>query len=155
MARVETAGWPSLVPSSPAVSARMSRFPRRDTKPEVALRRHLHARGMRYRVNFPVPGLARRTIDIAFSRTKIAIFVDGCYWHGCPSHGRVPRSNREWWIEKLRRNQARDLQTAAHLRALGWKVIRFWEHQDSQEVADVVESEVRQVIKPSGPSGGA
>jgi DNA mismatch endonuclease (patch repair protein) len=67
------------------------------------------------------------------------VFVDGCYWHGCPDHGRVPRSNSEWWTEKLRRNQARDAQTAAHLRGRGWDVVRFWAHQDPQEVADTVE----------------
>lgn len=146
MATRHMTGWPPLVPSSAAVSVRMSRFPRRDTAPEVALRRLLHARGMRYRVNLPVPGLPRRTIDVAFTRPKIAVFVDGCYWHGCPHHGRLPRSNREWWTEKLRRNQARDVQTAAHLGHLGWDVVRFWEHQDPQEVADVVERRVRQAV---------
>lgn len=140
--------WPPLTPSSPTVSAQMSRFPRRDTTPEVALRRLLYARGMRYRVNLPVPGLARRTIDVAFPRAKIAVFVDGCYWHGCPHHGRVPRSNREWWTEKLRRNQARDLQTATHLRDQGWRVLRFWEHQEPDDVADVVEDLVRAGTQP-------
>jgi DNA mismatch endonuclease (patch repair protein) len=138
------AGWPSLVPSSAAVSARMSSFPRRDTAPEVALRRLLHARGLRYRVNLPVPGLSRRTIDVAFPRAKIAVFVDGCYWHGCPDHGRVPNSNREWWTEKLRRNQLRDRATAEHLRDTGWEVVRFWEHQPPEQVADLVEQAVRQ-----------
>ena len=98
---------------------------------------------MRYRVNLPVPGLPRRTIDIAFTKTKIAVFVDGCYWHGCNDHGRVPRSNREWWSEKLRRNQTRDLHTSAHLRAHGWAVIRFWTHEDPRDVADAVEHLVR------------
>jgi DNA mismatch endonuclease, patch repair protein len=143
----DTIGWPALVPSSASVSARMSRLPRRDTAPELALRRLLHARGMRYRVNMPVPGLARRSIDVAFTRSRLAIFVDGCYWHGCPDHGRVPHTNREWWTEKLRRNQARDLQTAAYLDQLCWDVVRFWAHQDPHDVADIVECRVRGSIR--------
>jgi DNA mismatch endonuclease (patch repair protein) len=138
-----TGGWPELVPSSPEVSAQMSRFPRRDTVPEVAVRRLLHARGLRYRVNVPVPGLPRRTIDVAFTRLKIAVFIDGCYWHGCPDHGRMPRSNREWWTEKLRRNKARDIQTASHLEGLGWAVLRFWAHEDPLDVARDVEARAR------------
>jgi len=98
---------------------------------------------MRYRVNLPVPGLLRRTIDVAFTRSKIAVFVDGCYWHGCPDHGRLPNSNREWWTEKLSRNRTRDLQTAQHLKGLGWEVMRFWEHQDPKELADMVDRAVR------------
>ena len=136
-------GWPPLVPSSPIVSAQMSRFPRRDTAPEVALRRLLHAKGMRYRVNFPVPGLRRRTIDIAFTRAKIAVFVDGCYWHGCPAHGRLPHANSAWWSEKLRRNRHRDAQTTAHLNSIGWLVLRAWEHEDPHEVARHVEEALR------------
>ncbi len=143
MSMGNTVEWPPLVPSSAAVSAQMSRFPRRDTTPELALRRLLHARGMRYRVNLPVPGLLRRTIDVAFTRSKIAVFVDGCYWHGCPDHGRLPNSNREWWTEKLSRNRTRDLQTAQHLKGLGWEVMRFWEHQDPKELADMVDRAVR------------
>ena len=142
-------GGPPLVPSSAAVSARMSSFPRRDTVPEVALRRLLHARGLRYRVNLPVPGLSRRTIDVAFTRAKIAVFVDGCFWHRCPDHGRRPSSNREWWAEKFRRNQARDVATAEHLRAMGWEVVRFWEHQPSEQVADLVEQAVRRTFRSS------
>jgi DNA mismatch endonuclease (patch repair protein) len=157
MAMGSMAGWPPLVPSSAAVSARMSSFPRRNTAPELALRRLLHARGLRYRVNLPVPGLSRRTIDVAFPRAKIAIFVDGCYWHGCPDHGRVPNSNREWWTEKLRRNQARDVATTEHLRATGWEVVRFWEHQPPEQVADLVEQAVRRTFRSSAagrPQGG-
>jgi DNA mismatch endonuclease (patch repair protein) len=131
--------WPPLVPSSAAVSAQMSRFPRRDTAPEVAVRQLLHARGMRYRVHLPVPGIRRRTIDIAFTQGKIAIFVDGCYWHGCPEHGRLPHSNSAWWSEKLQRNRRRDVQTTAHLHSLGWQVLRAWEHEDPYDVTKLVE----------------
>lgn len=86
--------------SSAAVSARMSRHPRRDTGPELVLRRALHAAGLRYRVGYPVPGLPRRTIDIAFTRAKVAVFVDGCFWHGCEQHRTVPTANGAWWAEK-------------------------------------------------------
>jgi DNA mismatch endonuclease (patch repair protein) len=138
-----TGPWPSLAPSSNAVSSRMSRFPRRDTTPELALRRELHRRGLRYRVMLPVPGARRRTIDIAFTRAKVAVFVDGCYWHGCFRHHKVPQSNREWWTEKIRRNRLRDKQTTEHLEQLGWRVLRFWEHDDVSSAADIVVAEMR------------
>lgn len=118
-----------VTPSSAAVSARMSRHPRRDTRPELALRRGLHAAGHRYRVHYPVPGKPRRTIDIAFTRKRLALFVDGCFWHGCPEHGGIPSANSEWWREKLLKNKSRDANTDEHLRGLGWRVIRVWEHE--------------------------
>ncbi len=124
------------VPSSAGVSARMSRHPRRDTGPELALRRLLHADGYRYRVNYPVPGLPRRSIDIAFTRAKVAVFIDGCFWHGCPDHGQVPTANNAWWIAKLARNRERDVATTAHLEALGWAVLRVWEHTSPQDAFD-------------------
>lgn len=108
----------------------MSRARRRDTAPEVALRRQLHAAGLRYRVAYPVPGQRRRTIDIAFTRQKVAVFVDGCFWHGCPEHGTAPRANSEWWRRKLQANHARDLDTNDLLADLGWTVVRIWEHED-------------------------
>jgi DNA mismatch endonuclease (patch repair protein) len=127
-----------VVASSPQVSANMSKHPRRDTGPELELRRLLHANGFRYRVQYPVPGYSRRTIDIAFPRRKIAVFVDGCFWHGCPDHGHVPASNYEWWVQKFGRNQARDAQTDGHLRNLGWLVVRLWEHQAGTEMYERV-----------------
>lgn len=124
--------------SSPGVSARMSRAPRRDTAPELALRQVLHAAGLRYRVAYPVPGRSRRTIDIAFTKRKVAVFVDGCFWHGCPEHGTEPASNSEWWRTKLAANQARDLDTTRHLVADGWVVLRFWEHEAPDDSAHQV-----------------
>lgn len=110
----------------------------RDTKPEVAVRRLLHAGGMRYRVNFrPVPNL-RRTADIVFTRARVAVFIDGCYWHGCPVHYRSPASNVDYWSAKIARNRARDIETTEHLRADGWTVLRFWAHEDPAEVAKAV-----------------
>ncbi|MBP2039273.1 very short patch repair endonuclease [Streptomyces avidinii] len=126
---------PGAVPSSPGVSARMSRQASRDTTQELAVRRLLHASGLRYRVNFPVPGIRRRTIDIAFTRAKIAVFLDGCFWHGCPEHATQPKANAEWWRAKLEKNMSRDRETTAHLEATGWTVLRFWEHQTPKEVA--------------------
>ena len=117
-----------MVPSSVEVSARMSKHPRRDTRPELEVRRLLHAAGLRYRVQYPVPGWKRRTIDIAFTRRQVAVFVDGCFWHGCAEHRNVPASNSDWWREKLRQNAERDAETDAHLRRLGWQVVRLWEH---------------------------
>ncbi|RXR25844.1 very short patch repair endonuclease [Oerskovia turbata] len=124
--------------SSLAVSRRMSAARRRDTKPELDVRRVLHARGLRYRVAFPVPGMARRSIDIAFTRVKVAVFVDGCFWHGCPEHGTHPRSNSDWWDAKLQRNAVRDVETTRHLEDAGWTVLRFWEHEDPKTVSDQV-----------------
>ncbi|MFC8535417.1 very short patch repair endonuclease [Streptomyces sp. NPDC057249] len=125
-------------PSSPAVSARMSRQASRDTAPEVAVRKLLHASGYRYRLNERVPHMSRRTIDIAFTRARVAVFLDGCFWHGCPVHATQPKSNAEWWRQKLDRNMARDAETTAHLVAEGWTVLRFWEHQAPAQVAEKV-----------------
>ena len=116
----------------------MSGLRRRDNDAELAVRRLLHAAGYRYRVTYPVPGRSRRTIDIAFTRHKVAVFIDGCFWHGCPQHGTQPRSNAEWWSTKLAANRARDADTTARLQANGWLVLRAWEHQSSAEVAEQV-----------------
>ncbi|WP_411076910.1 very short patch repair endonuclease [Streptomyces sp. cmx-10-25] len=116
----------------------MSRQSSRDTAQELAVRRLLHASGLRYRVNVPVPGMPRRTIDIAFGPTKVAVFLDGCFWHGCPQHATQPKSNAEWWRTKLDKNIARDRETTKHLEAAGWTVLRFWEHEAPDSVAHTV-----------------
>ncbi|MDX3711249.1 very short patch repair endonuclease [Streptomyces europaeiscabiei] len=113
----------------------MSQQGSRDTAPEVAVRRLLHASGLRYRVNVPVPGMQRRTIDIFFGKAKIAIFMDGCFWHGCPEHATWPKANAEWWRNKLDKNVARDRETTEFLRSAGWTVLRFWEHESAKDVA--------------------
>ncbi|MGV9403761.1 very short patch repair endonuclease [Streptomyces sp. NPDC003667] len=113
----------------------MSRQGSRDTTPEIAVRRLLHASGLRYRVNVPVPGMPRRTIDIVFGKHKIAVFMDGCFWHGCPEHATQPKANAEWWRAKLDKNMARDIQTTEHLTTAGWTVLRFWEHESAEDVA--------------------
>ena len=115
----------------------------RDTKPELRLRRILHARGLRYRANNrPLPGF-RLTADIVFSRAKVAVFVDGCFWHGCPEHYRKPAINQDYWEPKLLKNVARDGIADATLLSEGWIVIRAWEHEDAEKVADRVEAAVR------------
>lgn len=117
----------------------MSAARRRDTRPEVLLRRELHRRGRRFRVALRVPGNNRRTIDIAFTRQRVAVFVDGCFWHGCPTHGTRPTANRDWWAAKLSTNRARDADTDSLLHAAGWSVVRIWEHTPAAEAADLVE----------------
>lgn len=115
----------------------------RDTKPELAVRRAVHRRGLRYRVDAqPLPGLRRRA-DLVFRTARVAVFVDGCYWHGCPTHATQPQTNKEFWDNKLRRNRERDIETNRALEAAGWTVLRFWEHEAVEEVTDVIESTVR------------
>ncbi len=134
--------------SSPGVSLRMSAARRRDTKPEVDVRKLLHAQALRYRVTYPVPGKPRRTIDIAFTRVKVAVFLDGCFWHGCPEHGTLPRANGGWWTEKLRANRDRDRDTTAHLESEGWVVLRFWEHEPPASTVDTIAAAVRSRREP-------
>jgi DNA mismatch endonuclease (patch repair protein) len=127
-----------MTPSSPGVSARMSRQASKNTGVELAVRRLLHSAGLRYRVEYPVPGMPRRRIDVAFTKTKVAVLIDGCFWHGCPEHATQPKANAEWWRTKLDRNMARDMETTEHLTAEGWTVLRFWEHTPAEEVAATV-----------------
>jgi DNA mismatch endonuclease (patch repair protein) len=129
--------------TTPATSSRMSRQARRDTAPEVAIRRELHRRGLRFRVHWPIAGMPRRLADVAFTRAKIAVFIDGCFWHGCPEHGTDPKNNARWWAEKLARNRLRDQETSTHLRSAGWTVLRFWEHADPVQAAEQIELAVR------------
>lgn len=122
-------------PKSRTVSEQMSRMPREGTGPELALRRILHRRGLRYRVNYSeLPG----SPDIAFTRARLAVFVDGCFWHGCPRHGTMPKNNREWWRTKIERNRQRDAEKDEALREQGWVPIHVWEHEDPAEAADTI-----------------
>jgi DNA mismatch endonuclease (patch repair protein) len=137
---------------------RMSRQRRRDTAPELAIRRLLHARGLRYRVAWRIPGMPRRTVDIAFTRARIAVFVDGCFWHSCPIHRTSPASNHTWWAMKLAANQERDAATDRHLTELGWRVLRIWEHEDPAVAAARIAKQVAALSAPTGdvpPTAGA
>lgn len=128
----------------------MSRQAVKDTAPELALRRELHSRGLRYRVHFaPLPGL-RRTADIAFTRQRIAVFVDGCFWHSCPQHRTSPKANSGWWAEKLAANTTRDLAANVQLIDAGWSVVRVWEHVDPSVAAHHVELLLRQHTRAPG-----
>lgn len=128
---------PATRPPTARTSARMVRQRRADTGPEIAVRRALHARGLRYRKGFSAL-TDRRSIDIAFPSLRIAVFIDGCFWHGCPTHERPTKSNTLWWAEKIARNKQRDGQTNLDLEARGWLVLRFWEHEEPERIADAI-----------------
>jgi DNA mismatch endonuclease (patch repair protein) len=127
--------------SSHAARSKMLGNRRRDTAPELAVRRAVHALGLRYRVDArPLPTFNRRA-DLVFSRQKVAVFIDGCYWHGCPDHGRTSATNSAYWAPKIRRNQERDAETTAELEAAGWTVVRIWEHEEiAKAVSRVVDA---------------
>lgn len=112
----------------------------RDTKPELAVRRALHELGYRYRVDFRPTPASRSRADIVFTRRRIAVFLDGCFWHSCPEHATVPQANADYWIPKLRRNAERDQEVSALLKSLGWTVLRFWEHQPTGQIVQSIES---------------
>ena len=137
---------PPRIPPEPKLGRKMSTLRRRDTKPEIELRRELHRRGLRYRVQVKVPGNNRRTIDIAFTRVRLAVYIDGCFWHGCPEHHVQPRANSDWWRWKIDRNQARDRDTDRELDEAGWEVLRVWEHVPTREAAGLVESTYRRLV---------
>lgn len=129
-------------PVSPETSARMKRVRRRDTKAEILLRRVLHRRGLRYFVDrAPIKGLRSRA-DLLFPRARLAVFVDGCFWHSCPLHATEPKTNQEWWESKLRANVERDRRTDGALEVAGWAVLRVWEHEAVELAADRVETAV-------------
>lgn len=121
----------------------MQATPRRDTRPELALRSELHRLGLRYFVHRrPVPGL-RREADLVFPRARVAVFVDSCFWHGCPQHITWPAANAEWWREKIERTRRRDHDTDNQLGAAGWTPFRVWEHEDSLDAAQRIKALVR------------
>lgn len=130
----------SAVPpaSSSASLARMKRQRRRDTRPEVVLRRLLHARGLRYRIDRPALKDSRRRHDLVFGSARVAVEVRGCFWHLCPNHGTLPKTNDCWWAAKLARNVARDEDTARRLAAAGWVLVVVWEHEDPDAAAERV-----------------
>lgn len=126
------------------------------TRPEVALRSELHRRGLRFRKNAPIRTPLRLVRpDIIFTRRRLAVFVDGCFWHRCPQHGTSPRTNSPYWSAKLDRNVARDTATDEALRAAGWSVVHVWEHEPIVQAADVVEGHLADAdgSGPATPSG--
>lgn len=115
----------------------------RDTKPELLVRRLVHAAGLRYRVSAKPEKDLRRTADLLFRPAKVAVFIDGCFWHGCPEHYTRPKANDGYWSDKVARNRERDAETTAVLTRRGWTVLRFWEHEDPAGVADRIVADVR------------
>jgi DNA mismatch endonuclease (patch repair protein) len=133
-----TEGEPTLGPVSPATRRVMQANRGRDTSPELAVRSRLHARGLRYRVATPLQFDRRRRSDIYFSRAGLYIFIDGCYWHGCPEHFIEPKTNVEFWRTKIEGNRRRDVDTTSRLIELGFHVLRFWEHCDPAVVVEEI-----------------
>jgi DNA mismatch endonuclease (patch repair protein) len=139
------AAAPESWASSRAVRAVMRANKSKDTAPERALRSAIHSLGLRYRVGVrPIPGF-RRTADLVFTRARVAVFLDGCFWHGCPEHYRPATRNSEFWTAKIAGNQARDANTDAALADAGWRIVRVWEHEEptvaAQRVAQLVRGE--------------
>lgn len=130
--------------SSGAAQARMRSTPRRDTSGEMRVRRLLHASGLRYTVDARPLDCSPRRADVVFRRARVAVFVDGCFWHGCPRHGSWPKANSQFWREKILANKERDLDTTVRLRERGWLVIRIWEHDDPVSAASRIARRVRQ-----------
>jgi len=121
--------------SAPEYRRRFQEAKRRDTGPEMAIRRLVHREGLRYFVDRKVlPGMRRRA-DLVFPGARVVVFIDGCFWHGCPDHGTLPKAHREWWRDKIERNRRRDRDTDQRLEEAGWTVIRAWEHDDPAAVA--------------------
>lgn len=110
----------------------------RDTAPELALRRAVHALGLRYRVSVRPLSSVRRTADLVFTRARVAVFLDGCFWHGCPTHHTVAATNAQFWADKVRGNRARDRDTDSKLLAAGWLSVRIWEHEDPLQAAEQI-----------------
>jgi DNA mismatch endonuclease (patch repair protein) len=134
-------------------SRHMARFGRRDTAPELALRGELHARGRRFFVDRRISALTRARADLVFPRARVAVFVDGCFWHWCEEHAHLPKANAELWRSKLLANRQRDASHDAVLRSEGWRVIRVWEHEDVGTAADLVERALDRWARIVGAGG--
>lgn len=135
-----------LSPPTPAVRRRMRATPQRNTSAELAVRRLLHSHGYRYRVNLsPIAGLRSRA-DIVFTKHKIAIYIDGCFWHACPLHASWPKKNPQFWKSKIQENIRRDHRVQQELINSGWTVLRFWEHESPQLVVTRIENELARAV---------
>lgn len=125
--------------TSPSVRRNMQANRRRDTNPELAVRRKLHAEGYRFRVDWALPFDRRRRADVAFTRKRVVVFIDGCFWHRCPEHYVPPKSHADYWETKTSRNAARDADTTRRMEELGWTVLRYWAHSHPNDVVLSVE----------------
>jgi DNA mismatch endonuclease Vsr len=129
--------------SSSAAKKRMQATRQRDTTAELSIRRSIHGRGLRYSTHAKPITVSNRRADIVFRRAKVVVFVDGCFWHGCPIHATWPKANADFWREKIDANRKRDSDTNVQLTAAGWLVIRAWEHEVPETVAKQVANAVR------------
>ena len=130
--------------SSKEVSERMKRMPTKDSKPELRLRKAIYGLGFRYRLHRKdLPGKP----DIAFGPAKVAVFVDGCFWHNCPEHGTIPKNNREWWLEKFQRNRERDTLKDEQLKEMGWLPVHVWEHEDPDTAARNIKKLIKERLR--------
>lgn len=126
--------------SDVATRLRMSKTRQRDNAREVSLRSALHRRGLRFRLHRRIIDGSKRTVDVVFPRARLAVFLDGCFWHGCPLHASWPKTNADWWRAKIETNRQRDRDTDERLTATGWTVIRIWEHEKLEEAVKRVEA---------------
>lgn len=138
-----------IPPSSHDASQRMRKVRQKNTSAEAVLRRELWMLGLRYRIQVPVLTRPRRVADLAFPGPRVAVFVDGCFWHGCPKHGTWPKQNADFWRAKILANQERDRDTDARLRAAGWEVVRVWAHENPSQAASLIAKIVRRRSKPT------
>ncbi|NKQ73432.1 very short patch repair endonuclease [Rhizobium sp. UPM1132] len=136
---------PPDLQATAAVRRRMQRTARKDNGFERAVRSLLHVRALRFRIHYLLPGLKRTTCDVAFPGLKIAVFLDGCFWHGCEQHPPSVKKNTEFWLQKIEHNRARDARATAHLTELGWTVLRFWEHETVEAIVEVIASTVTEL----------
>lgn len=147
---------PQLAPSSSDASLRMAKVRQTGTDAELALRREIYRIGLRYRIDYEVLKVPRRVADVAFPGRKIAVFVDGCFWHGCPEHATWPKRNAVFWRQKIETNRQRDADTNARLQADGWTALRFWSHESPTEAAEAIARlVVKADMKRCAPSPGA
>ncbi|MBX4997461.1 DNA mismatch endonuclease Vsr [Rhizobium lentis] len=137
--------------ATPTVRRRMQRTRGRDNPFEVLIRSQLYAKGIRYRAHYSVPGMKRITCDIAVPKLRIAVFLDGCFWHGCDIHPPSVKKNTAFWMEKIERNRARDRRVREHLAEIGWTTFRFWEHEAAETIVRRIVSTVEEyrAAKPS------
>ena len=140
--------------SSAATRASMLGNRSRDTQPELLVRRALHARGLRFRVDLRPEATLRTRADIVFTRRRIAVYIDGCFWHRCPVHGTSPKAHAEYWTPKLARNVERDRESTAALEQRGWLVLRFWSHEPVAEVVEKIAAHVRAANAGPAPLDG-
>lgn len=134
-----------MATSSNPTSRRMAHTAGKDNPRERALRSALHRQGFRFRIHYAgVPG-TRRTIDIAFTRVRLAVLCDGCFWHGCPIHATIPKTNRDWWMQKITANRFRDRDTDARLTSGGWVVLRIWEHISIDDAVALVRATLQRL----------